>query len=87
MDLEKFDKWSAQFQSMLSRLELHEQALQTAAKSHPLADTPDLSDCASQVQTDKYLTKMANDIRALGFCYNSLRESMYLPHEQFDALE
>ena len=87
MDLEKFDKWSAQFETMLDQLQFHEKAMQSAAHTHPIADTEYLSDCASQVAAEKHLRKIANDIRGLGFCYNNLRESVELKQEHFDSLD
>jgi hypothetical protein len=83
VDIEKFDKFSDQFDSMLIQLKSHEKAMLSAAHSHPLADTAYLSECASQVSTEKHLTKIGNDIRALGFCYNNLRASMQMNDEQF----
>lgn len=87
MDFEKFDKWSDQFHVMLNQLQLHEQALKASSDSHPIADTQYLSDCQSEADAEKFLTKIGNDIRALGFCYNNLRSAIHMPEEQFDKLD
>lgn len=87
MDFEKFDKWSDQFHVMLSQLQMHEKALKAASHNHPLADTQYLSDCYTQANAEKFLTKIGNDIRALGFCYNNLRAAIHMPQEQFDSLD
>lgn len=87
MDIESFTKWSGQFAAMLTQLEGHEKAMRAAAQRHPLADTEYLGTCATQASMEKHLKKLANDIRALGFCYNNLRGAIHMPHEQFDALD
>ncbi|MFT5162044.1 MAG: hypothetical protein ACI9FJ_000612 [Alteromonadaceae bacterium] len=87
MDIDNFDKWSGQFEAMLSQLAGHEKAMQAVAHRHPLADTEYLGTCATQASMEKCLKKLANDIRALGFCYNNLRGAIHMPKEQFDSLD
>lgn len=87
MDIDNFEKWSGQFEAMLAQLDGHEKAMQAAARRHPLADTEYLETCATQASMEKCLKKLANDIRALGFCYNNLRGAIQMPREQFDTLD
>ena len=86
MDIEKFNKWSDQFQVMLGKLTEHEQTMQ-AARQFQLTEGAGVNSCVTQVALEKHLRKMANDIRALGFCYNNLRDSIYMQQEQFDVLD
>ena len=86
MDIENFNKWSDQFQTMLSKLTEHEQSLQMTRQTQ-LSKGQIASSCVAQVAVEKHLRKMANDIRALGFCYNNLREAIYMQQEQFDTLD
>jgi len=83
VDIDNFDKWSKQFNAMLIKLNDHENELQTAR--HDQLRT--ISDCQKQVAVEGYLRAMANDIRALGFCYNNLRQSIHMQQEQFDSLD
>jgi fumarate hydratase class II len=86
MDIEKFNQWSDQFQTMLSKLAEHEQSMQMARQKQA-SEVLLVSSCITQVAVEKHLSKMANDIRALGSCYNNLREAIYMQQEQFDALD
>lgn len=87
MDIDNFEKWSLQFETMMTQLDGHGKAMQAAARRYPLADTEYLGTCATQAAMEKHLKKLANDIRALGFCYNNLRGAIQMPKEQFDTLD
>ncbi len=76
MDQEKFDQWSDQFQTMMRQLQHHQAALQSITQTMPLADSNDLSTSSVQLDVEKQLRKMSNDIRALGFCYNKLSDAV-----------
>ncbi|MCJ8270729.1 MAG: hypothetical protein MJK04_15165 [Psychrosphaera sp.] len=86
MDIEKFNKWSDQFEVMLNKLTEHEKAMQTT-RQQQIADESSITSCSAQVALEKHLRKMANDIRALGFCYNNLKDSIHMQQEQFDTLD
>jgi hypothetical protein len=86
VDIEKFNKWSDQFEVMLNKLTDHEREMQTT-RQQQIADESSIASCSAQVALEKHLRKMANDIRALGFCYNNLKDSIYMQQEQFDALD
>jgi hypothetical protein len=72
---------------MLSKLNEHENNMKAAKLEHQLSEGTGLGSCVTQVALEKHLRKMANDIRALGFCYNNLRKSIYMQQEQFDTLD
>ena len=84
MDLEKFDKWSKQFNVMLNKLNEDQQAMKNARKSEANVL---YADYQTQIAVEASLRKMANDIRALGYCYNHLRESIHMQQEQFDTFD
>lgn len=75
MDIEEFNKYTAQLQSMLGKLVDDEQTLQMI-RQRQLADSGAVNACITQVAVEKQLRKMANDIRALGFCYNKMKASI-----------
>jgi hypothetical protein len=86
LDIEKFNKWSSQFEVMLNKLTAHEKAMQIT-RHQQIADESSIASCSAQVTLEKHLRKMANDIRALGFCYNNLKDSIHMQQEQFDTLD
>lgn len=85
MDIEAFNKYSSQFETMLGKLVDNEHTLQEIRKRQ-LADHGSVNACITQVAVEKQLRMMANEIRALGFCYNQLKKSIYLPTKQLDTL-
>ncbi len=85
MDIEEFNKYSHQLEVMLSKLVDNERQLQLI-RQRQLADVGAVNACITQVAIEKQLRKMANEIRALGFCYNKLKQSIHLNAASLDVI-
>lgn len=73
MNYDDFDKYAAQLRLLKAQLEQRNITNQTINED-PHQTSLNLSN--SQIEIEKQLRTMANDIRALGFYYNKLRASV-----------